>query len=164
MGANAIEEQIMDTERQKYRPRNSRTILFALGSLAFLVPGAYMIKEQPVIGWFVTLFFGLGLIVFLIQIIPGSTELTLTKEGFEMTSLFRKGTIRWTEIESFNIGYIGGNKTIVFDFNERYKKHKTGKIISKGLSGSHGALPTTYGLKAKELLKILNEWKHQYGA
>jgi hypothetical protein len=154
----------MKTERQTYRPKNLKTILLGLVSLAFVVSGVFMTREQPVMGWFVTSFFGICMIVFLIQLIPGSTELTLTKEGFEMTSLFRKSKIRWTDIESFKIGYLGRNKTVMFDYKESHSKHETGKLISKGLSGSHGALPTTYGLKATELLKILNEWKNKYGA
>lgn len=52
-------------------------------------------------GWFVNSFFGICMLVFLIQLIPGARELTLTKEGFEMTNLFQKSKIRWTDIESF---------------------------------------------------------------
>ena len=154
----------MKTERQTYRQRNSKTILLGIVSLAFVVSGIFLTKEQAVMGWFVTSFFGICLLVFLTQLIPGSTELTLRKEGFEMTSMFRKSTTRWTDIESFKIGYLGRNKTVMFDYIESHNKHDTGKLISKGLSGSHGALPTTYGLKATELLKTLNEWKNIYGA
>jgi len=153
----------MKTEKQTFRPRNPKTVLLGLVSLTFVVSGIFMTKEQPIMGWFVTSFFGICLLVFLIQLIPGSTELTLTKEGFEMTSLFRKSVTRWTDIESFKIGYLGQSKTVMFDYNENYKKYETGKLIAKELSGSHGALPTTYGQKATELLKILNEWKNKYG-
>lgn len=154
----------MKTEGQTYRPKNPKTILLGLVCLAFVVSGVFMTKDQPVMGWFVTSFFGICMIVFLIQLIPGSTELTLTEEGFEMTSLFRKSTTRWTDIESFKIGYLGRNKTVMFDYVDGHKKYQTGKFIAKELSGSHGALPTTYGFKATELLKILNEWKNKYGA
>lgn len=153
---------IMKTERQIYRPKNPKTILLGLVCLAFVITGVFMTKDQPVMGWFVTSFFGICMIVFLIQLIPGSTELTLTKEGFEMTSLFRKSVTRWTDIESFRMGYLGRTKTVMFDYVDGHKKYHTGKFIAKELSGSHGALPTTYGFKATELLKILNEWKNKY--
>ena len=81
-----------------------------------------------------------------------------------MTSLFQKNLTRWADIKSFKTGYLGRNKTVMFDYNASHKKQVTGKLISKGLSGSHGALPTTYGLKATELVKIMNEWKDKYGA
>jgi len=154
----------MKTERQTYKPRNPKTLLLGLVSLIFVVGGVFMTKDEPVMGWFVTSFFGICLLVFLVQLIPGSTELTLTEEGFEMTSLFRKSMTLWSDIEKFKLGYLGKNKTVMFDYNESHKKQETGKLISKELSGSHGALPSTYGLKASELLKILNEWKNKYGA
>ena len=154
----------MKTERQTYRPRNPKKVLLGLVSLAFVVSGVFMTYDQPVLGWFITLFFGICLIVFLIQLIPGSTELNLTKEGFEMTSLFRKNMTKWTDVDSFKIGHLGRNKTVMFDYVNGHNKQVTGKLIAKQLSGNHGALPTTYGLKAIELLKILNEWKNKYGA
>lgn len=154
----------MKTERQTYRSKNPKTLLLGLVSLLFVVGGVFMTEDEPIMGWFVTSFFGICLLVFLIQLIPGSTELTLTKDGFEMTSLFRKSTTKWTDVDSFKIGYLGQNKTVMFDYIDGHNKHETGKLIAKGLSGSHGALPTTYGLKATELLRILNEWKNKYGA
>ena len=154
----------MKIERQTYRPRNPKTVLLGLVSLVFVVSGIFMTQDEPVMGSFVTSFFGICLLIFVVQLIPGSTELKLTKEGFEMTSLFRKSTTNWSDVELFKIGYLGRNKTIMFDYVDGHKKHTTGKLIAKGLSGSHGALPTTYGLKATELLEIMNEWKNKYGA
>ncbi len=123
-----------------------------------------MIQEEPLKGWLITSFFGLCLLVFIVQLIPGSTELKLTEEGFEMTSLFRKSTTKWTNVKSFRVGYLGQNKTVKFDYVDGHNKYAKGKRIAKQLSGNHGALPTTYGLKANELLRILNEWKNKYGA
>lgn len=153
----------MKFEKQTYRPKSPKTILLGLLCFAFVVSGIILTKEQPVAGWFVTSFFGICLVVFIIQLIPGSTALTLTQEGFEMTSLFLKRTTQWTDIESFKIGDLGGHKTVMFDYNENHRKYEKGKRISKGFSGSHGALPTTYGLQAAELLEILNQWKNKYG-
>lgn len=113
-------------------------------------------------GWLATVFFGLCLLVFMIQLIPGSTELKLTNEGFETTNLFRKNLTKWQDVKRFKIGYLEQNKTIMFDYVKEHKKYQTGKLIAKKLSGSHGALPTTYGLKANDLLDILNEWKNKY--
>jgi len=155
---------IMKTEVKKYRPKNPKIILFGLISLLFTVGGTFMIEDEPIKGWLVTAFFGLCLFVFVIQLIPGSTELKLTNEGFEMTSLFRRRLTKWQDVKKFKIGYLGQNKTIMFDFVDEHKKHQSGKLIAKHLSGSEGALPTTYGLKASELLEIMNEWKNKYGA
>jgi len=152
----------MKTKSQTYRPGVLKTVLLGLGSLLFVVSGIFMADDDPIIGWLAISFFGIGLLVFIVQLIPGSTELTLTEEGFVMTSLFRKRTTKWSDVESFKIGYLGRSKTIMFDFVEGHNRQTTGKLISKALSGSHGALPITYGLKATELLQILNEWKNKH--
>ncbi len=154
----------MNTEVKKYRPGSQKTILLGLTSLLFTVGGTFVIEDEPLKGWLITLFFGLCLLVFLIQLIPGSTELTLTDKGFEMTSLFRKSLTRWQDVKTFRIGYLGRNMTVMFDYVDEHSKHQAGKLIAKNLSGSHGALPSTYGLKAAELLEVLNEWKTRYGA
>jgi hypothetical protein len=154
----------MKNEKKIYRPKNPKTILLGLISLVLTVGGTFMIQDEPLKGLLITSSFGLCSLVFIVQLIPGSTELKLTEEGFEMTSLFRKNTTKWTDVKSFKVGYLGQNKTIKFDYVESHKKHTTGKLIAKQLSGNHGALPTTYGLKATELLQILNEWKNKAGA
>ena len=151
----------MKAEKKTYRPKNPKTILLGLISLAFVIIGSYMIQGEPLKGWLITSFFGLCLLVFILQLIPGSTELKLTEEGFEMTSLFRKNTTKWADIKSFKVGYLGQKKTVKFDYVDGHSKHTAGKLIAKQLSGNHGALPSTYGLKANELLKILNEWKNK---
>jgi hypothetical protein len=154
----------MNTEVKKYRPKSPKTILLGLTSLLFTVGGTFIIEDEPLKGWLITVFFGLCLLVFVIQLIPGSTELTLTNKGFEMTNLFRRSFTKWQDVKTFKIGYLGRNKAVLFDYVEGHRKHQTGKLIAKNLSGSHGALPSTYGLKASELLDILNEWKNKYGA
>ena len=96
----------MKPEVKKYRPKYPKTILFGLISLLFTVGGTFMIEDEPIKGWLVTAFFGLCLLVFVIQLIPGSTELKLTNEGFEMTSLFRRRLTKWQDVKMFKIGYL----------------------------------------------------------
>ena len=122
-----------------------------------------MIEDEGVKGWLITLFFGLCSLVFLIQLIPSSTQLQLNEQGFIMTSLFRSSFTKWTDVKSFKPGYLGRNKAVMFDYVKSHKKHATGKNISKLLSGSQAALPSTYGMKATELIEIMNEWKKKYG-
>ncbi len=154
---------VMNPIEKKYRPKKTKTILLALISLLFTVIGLFVNQDESTKGGLISVFFGLCLLVFIIQLIPGSTELKLTNEGFEITNLFCKNLTKWKDVETFKIGYTGRNKTIMFDYVQDHNKHETGKIIAKQLSGSHGGLPTTYGLKAADLLEIMNEWKKKYG-
>jgi len=149
---------------QIFRPKYFKTVLLIIVSLGFTIGGLLMTKDEGIMGWLVTSFFGLCFLVFLIQLIPDSTQLLLTEDGFTITSLFRSHFTKWTDVKSFEIGYLGRNKAIMFDYVDSHKEHKTGKSIAKQLSGSHGALPSTYGMKVTELLTLMNESKKKYGA
>ena len=154
----------MTHDKQILRPKATKTILLGIVCLAFTVGGIMMWEDESLKGWLIASFFGLGLIVFIIQLIPRSTQLTLTKEGFIMTSLFRSHLTKWSDVKVFKIDYLGRNKAVMFDYVDKHTKHKIGKIISKSLSDSHGALPSNYGLKVTDLLNLMNDWKNKYGA
>lgn len=141
------------------RPKKSKILLLLLASLAFTVIGFFMIRGGNTMGWFVALFFGLCLLVFIIQLFPGASQLKLTEEGFIMTSLFKSHFTKWSDVKAFEADYLGPNKTVVFDFIDSHTGQTAGKDLAKSLSGSHGALPSAYGLKAVELAKIMKEWK-----
>lgn len=121
-----------------------------------------MLDEEPVMGWFIISFFGLGVLVFAIQLIPGSAELKLTERGFTITNLFKSHFTKWSDVESFREGYLGPNKAVLFDYADTHAKHQVGKLIAKELSGNHGALPSKYGFKTSELVKIMNDWKNNF--
>lgn len=152
----------MKNENLILRPKKSNNILLLTGSLAFTAIGFIVLKDNEFISWVAILFFGLCSLVFLIQLLPGSTQLFLTEDGFIITSLFRSHFTDWKEVKSFKIGYLGRDLTVMFDYVDSHKKHTIGKYISKEMSGSHGALPSTYGMKATELLKLMNEFKQRY--
>jgi len=154
----------MTNDQQILRPKTTKTILLGIVCLAFTVGGIIITDEDNLKGWLIASFFGLGLIVFIIQLIPGSTQLTLTKDGFIMTSLFRSHITKWPDVKAFKIDYLGRNKAVMFDYVDNHTKHEIGKIIAKSLSDSHGALPSNYGLKVTELLSLMNDWKNKYGA
>ncbi len=156
----------MNTKEVTFRPKNIKSMLMALGCLILAYGGILIIEEECVKGWVITSFFSLCFIVLSVQIIPGSTQLKLNNDGFIMTSLFRSHFTAWSDIKTFRIGKLGPNKTVMFDYVKNHNKHKSGKSLAKKLSGSHGALPNTYGMKADELLRILKQWQseHRSGA
>ena len=153
----------MEDDIQILRPKATKTILLVIVCLTFTVAGIMMTEKESLKGWLIASFFGLGLIVFIIQLFPGSTQLTLTEEGFIITGLFRSHLTKWSDVKAFKINYLGRNRAVMFDYVDNHTKHKIGKIISKSLSDSHGALPGNYGLKVTELLNLMNDWKIKYG-
>ena len=150
-------------EEKVFVPNKYKSIPLIVVSLVFVYLGVIMISEKPLQGWLTSVFFGICLLVFVIQLFPGSTQLKLTPEGFVMTSLFRSHLIRWKDVTRFRTGYLFFTKTVFFNYSERkYQQHSAIKL-SKIIAGSDNALPSTYGVKASELAAILNEWKKKYG-
>lgn len=162
--AKAENVKQMKTKKLVLRPKTTQTILLAAVCLLFIIGGIIISKEETLKGWLVISFFGSGLIVFLVQLVPGSVQLTLTDQGFIITSLFRSHLTKWSDIKLFKIGYLGRKKAVMFDFVDDYQGQETGKMIASALSGSHGALPGNYGLKIPDLLDMMNQWKDKYGS
>jgi hypothetical protein len=95
--------------------------VFAVTSLLFVAGGIFILKEEVLKGWLITLFFGVCFLIFVIQLIPGSIQLTLTKEGFTTTSLFRSHFTEWSDIDQFKVGYVGKSKFVKFDYKANHK-------------------------------------------
>lgn len=141
------------------KPKRSRTIGLLLVCTIFVAVGSFLLDKEPIVAWFTIVFFGLGVIVFIIQLFPNASYLKLTKEGFEIRSLFRSDFTNWKDVQVFRSGNAGPNKMVMFDFAERHKKFKQGKKIAKSISGNQGALPNSYGMSVTELAELMNEWK-----
>ena len=52
-------------------------------------------------GWAVLIFFGVGTIVSTVMLMPGAGGLTLDRDGFTTTSLFRANRSRWQNVTGF---------------------------------------------------------------
>jgi hypothetical protein len=149
----------MQTDELILRPKKQKMILLAIVSMLFTYGGTLIIEDNSLKGWSITLFFALCLLIALIQLIPNSSQLKLTREGFIMTTLLRSHFTKWEDVKYFKEGRLGPKKMVMFDYTDKHDKFTAGKSIARHLSGSEGALPDTYGLKTHELISILNEWK-----
>ena len=58
-------------------------------------------EDESAMKWGARCFFGLGVLVFTLQLVPGVSHLRLTPEGFEIRNLGRSDFIRWVVIDSF---------------------------------------------------------------
>ena len=48
---------------------------------------------------------------------------------------------------------------IFFDYTDQHKKWNSGKKVAKFLSGSEGAVQSSYNIKTDELLNLMKEYK-----
>jgi hypothetical protein len=106
-------------------------------------------------------FFGLGVPVAVIQLIPGSTYLRLERSGFTFCNLFRCTTVPWSVVDQFFVvtirhGVMKVREMVGFNFVASYDKARLGRKIASIVGSCEGALPGTYGKHPKELAAIMN--------
>lgn len=141
-------------------PKRAKMALLLLVCVAFVAVGVLMIRDGEVIGWLCAGFFGLGIPIFSIQLLPGSSYLTVSEVGIEYCSMFRRHRLRWSDISEFGVytvrqGGLPVSKMVGFNFSTEYRRAQGGRALSRAISGFEGGLPDTYGFKAEELAELL---------
>ena len=84
----------------RLRTTRKSMLLLLLGSGAFVVAGFFVLPTHPAAAYGAIAFFGLGVVVALIQLLPGSSYLELDERGFTTCTMFRKGFERWEDVAS----------------------------------------------------------------
>ena len=133
--------------------------MYLAGSLVFVMGGIWGVKQGQPILWVPIVFFGLCSLVFLVQLHPESSSLTLTPEKFVVRSLFRSYEHTWDEVDHFFPKNIASNKTVAFSYAPEYTGQQQARKISSKIAGAEAALPDTFGMKPDELASMLNAWK-----
>lgn len=129
----------------------------ALGTAMIWWPGNFDTKTPPLIAWVTVAFFGLGLPISIIQLLPGAADLTLDGEGFVVRNLFRRSSYRWSDVSAFAAVEIGGQASVAFDRHS--PQESTAEAMSTHLVGRNSALPETYGLTAEDLAQLMALWQ-----
>ena len=106
-------------------------------------------------------FFGVGIPIAVIQLIPGSTFLRIDSEGITFANLFRVTSLPWSVFDEFFVVTlrhtgVSTHQMVGFNFAPTYDRAKLGRAVAKVFAKCEGALPDTYGKKAEELVGILN--------
>ena len=153
-------------------PKRSQTIgLFSLCSI-FVAIGIWMGVTGEWIGYPIAGFFGLGVVVFILQLIPGSAYLYLDPEGFTYCSLYRSKTVPWSIIDGFHVVAMKQtglkvHEMVGFNFVSSYDSSQLDRQISSTVAECEGGLPNTYGKSAEELTCLINEhlqrWRESNG-
>ncbi len=148
-------------------PSKLKNILLLAVCLAFVSIIIYVNNTQEFVYWVSLILFGLGAIVFLIQIIfPNSSYLKITEKGIEIRSLFKSSFMPWKIIEGFELGLIPirfrRKKMIMINFDKTYNKQNFGRELAKSMTEFEGGLPDNYGMKHEELINLLNDYKNKF--
>ena len=146
-------------------PKKTTMLLMFLVSVVFVAGGILMIRDGEKMGWLCAGFFGLGIPVFLIQLYPKSSFLTVSEEGIEFCALFRRHRLRWSDISEFGTYTLRHrglpvSKMVGFNYAAGYQRASKARRVAQALAGFEGALPDTYGFRAEELAQMLSDY-HQ---
>ena len=127
---------------------------------AFCAGGGAMISSGIKAGWYVTAVFGIGILVFLVMLLPGSSHLRLDSKGFVIRSLYRETRYAWTDAAGFGVAVAGVRRMVAFNFTPGFVRSRG---LSKRLSGWDAALPDAYGLRPDRLEALMNAYLGRYG-
>ena len=142
----------------RLRSSRAKASLLLLGCSVFVVAGVVVLRVAPIAGYAAIAFFGLGVVVGLIQLLPNSSYLELEERGFTICNLFRKSFLPWQEIAEFFPMTVGGSgrPMVAVRFAPGSKVSATVRTFAVAIGGAEGALPDTYGRSAAELAELLN--------
>jgi hypothetical protein len=137
-----------------------KTAGFLAISLAFVAIGGWMVSRDPgdwrAIGCLV--FFGLGAVVFLVQLAAPPT-LLLSAQGFTYKGLFGRGfDVAWDDIESFHIWQNPFAKQRMLAWTYRPGRGKATGLagVSRQL-GADGAVPGLWTISLERLLDMMTQ-------
>jgi hypothetical protein len=134
-------------------------LIFA-GCAVFAITGEAMIRNGALTGWFVLIFFGLGMRVGAVAMLPGAAALTLDATGFEVTSFYRRSRTRWQDATGFIAARILPARLRSVLFNDAGHTG-TLSMINAAFAGRNGAFPDTYGLPAEDLAQLMAQWRER---
>jgi hypothetical protein len=143
-----------------YRSRN-KWLLVLLGCVAFTASGTWMITDNQPDGWYVVLFFGAGVILSALMLLPGAGQLTLDANGFEAVSLFRRHRARWQDVNGFEVVSIPTARQKLVGYNAVTQKRNVLGELSQAIAGRNAALPDTYGFAVGDLARLMTQWQER---
>ncbi|HEY3636351.1 MAG TPA: hypothetical protein VGK95_14975 [Caldimonas sp.] len=133
-------------------------LLLLVGCAAFVAGGVFVLPTKPVAAYAAIVFFGLGVVVALVNLLPGSSYLELEQRGFTMCTFFRKSFHRWEDVAAFFPLSVEGTKPMVaLRYAPSYQGARAIRRFATQLTGAEGALPDTYGMSAADLAALLNK-------
>jgi hypothetical protein len=151
--------QVNASDVQVLYPGKIKWTLVTLTGLTFVAMGIFIIiKGEGLMGWIISLFFGLVALTGCSQLVGKGSSLTLAIDGFEVMQFGKsRGFIGWAECSTFGVAQIGSTTLVVYD-----RLGDEGKMIAsinQAIAGSSASLGDTYGKKAIDLAELMNAYR-----
>ena len=145
----------------KLYPSRRKWLLLLLFSAVLTAGGVHMVATAEPRGWAVLIFFGVGTIVSAVMLMPGAGGLTLDRDGFTITSLFRANRSRWQNVTGFQAISVPFSPKAMVGFDDITAKGKALAEVNTAMAGRSGALPDTYGFAVEELVRLMAQWRER---
>ena len=122
-----------------------------------------LLPEERTAGWFFAGFLvalsALGTLVFVVNLLPGSSTLKLTPAGMTVRSLYQDAFFAWTDLREFYTEgtYLG--RQVHWKFVEGYRARADARNLATRFTGFKATLPDTYGYRADGLIALLEKWR-----
>lgn len=137
-------------------PRRKLIRLSAIACV-FTAGGVLMIASGEAAGWFVSIFFGLCLLIFIAMLLRPS-RLTIDDVGMTSVHLWRRDRYEFVDCSGFTTWrnpFAPSQQLVVFDWT-RARRTRLARL-GRGFAGRNSSLPETYGMSASDLAHLLNE-------
>jgi hypothetical protein len=140
-------------------PSRRKWLLVLAGGATFAVGGALMIRSGDPKGWLVLLFFAAVALIAAAVLLPGAGALTLDRDGFEITNLFRHHRIHWQDASGFTAARIPPARQRFVLFDQASASSRFLANVNVAIVGHNASLPDTYGRSADELAELMAAWR-----
>jgi membrane associated rhomboid family serine protease len=149
------------------RPSRRRWVGLFVCCVALTAVCAWAFVDEPNVLMAVgVLLFGPGIVLAVLQLLPGSASLRIAPEGLLARGPVRSGNWGWNEIEhfsTFDADPYGTTKQVGFDLRDLTPDRQGAwQTLGRGMTGVDGALPDTYGMRAEDLAALLDEARERY--
>jgi hypothetical protein len=130
---------------------------------ALCVAGVWAIRDEAsrAAVWLGIIFFGFGVVLAIVRLLPGANYLRLDPTGFTYCVAFYRQRVAWSDVSEFGVvakDATHAYSTVGFNYVPRFTENQAGRELAKSVNGWEGALPGTYGRRAAELSDLMNEW------
>jgi hypothetical protein len=145
-------------------PSRKKWLLLLAGCTLFSFGGVLMVRSGEIEGWFVLAVFGIGALVPLLVMIPGSGWLLLDEDGFEYRTLFKNRRAHWRDTSNFGAEKIPPANIRLVVYDDIGAKPGMNADLTVKFTGRNSALGDTYGFSAAELAHLMAQWRERAAA
>lgn len=143
----------------RLKPSPWRLLMLLALSAAFALVGLVVIERHLLAGLLITAFFGVGALIALVALLPGSSYLELSAQGMTLRTLYRSWHLDWSEVSGFFVCRVAGRTMVCWDRSDGGADARGVRALSRSLAGARAGLPDNYGLSAVQLAELLESWR-----